>query len=124
MTTLKSPTTLTALAFFKLLADETRLHILLLLVTETELCVCELCAALEVSQPKISRHLAMLRSAAVLVDRRQGQWVYYRLNPALAGWARTILTQASQGDTSVLPALQQNLHSMGSRPGRLAQCCN
>lgn len=68
---------------FKCLADETRVRATLLIVDQGELCVCELMCALADSQPKISRHLAQLRSAGLLLDRRQGQWVYYRLNLTL-----------------------------------------
>lgn len=53
--------TLTALKLFKNLSDETRLGIVLLLREMGELCVCDFCTALDESQPKISRHLAMLR---------------------------------------------------------------
>ncbi|MFO5512354.1 metalloregulator ArsR/SmtB family transcription factor, partial [Klebsiella pneumoniae] len=51
------------LQLFKNLADETRLGIVLLLKARGELCVCDLCTALAQSQPKISRHLAMLRES-------------------------------------------------------------
>jgi DNA-binding transcriptional ArsR family regulator len=44
-------------------------------------CACDLCAALDQSQPKISRHLAMLRESGLLLDRKQGKWVHYRLSP-------------------------------------------
>ena len=54
---------LTPLQLFKNLSDETRLGIVLLLKEMGELCVCDLCAALDQSQPKISRHLAMLRES-------------------------------------------------------------
>ena len=64
--------------FFKQLADETRLRALLLITQEEELCVCELVAALDESQPKISRHLAQLRKTGLLEDRRQGHWIFYR----------------------------------------------
>src|SRR5690606_12109290 len=70
-------------ALFKALADETRARIVLLITHEQELCVCELTCALNQSQPKISRHLAQLRASGLLADRRQGQWVYYRLHPHL-----------------------------------------
>jgi ArsR family transcriptional regulator, arsenate/arsenite/antimonite-responsive transcriptional repressor len=65
---------------FKALGDETRLRILALL-SHGELCVCHLEAALGLSQPRISRHLATLRAAGVVEDRREGSWVYYRLAP-------------------------------------------
>lgn len=51
---------------FKILADETRLGIVLLLSELGELCVCDLCTALDQSQPKISRHLALLRECGLL----------------------------------------------------------
>ena len=55
---------------FKILADETRLGIVLLLSELGELCVCDLCTALDQSQPKISRHLALLRESGLLLDRK------------------------------------------------------
>ena len=60
---------LTSLQLFKNLSDETRLGIVLLLREMGELCVCDLCTALEQSQPKISRHLGMLRESGLLLDR-------------------------------------------------------
>ena len=69
--------------FFKCLADQTRLDILTLIVKQGERCVCDLTASLDLSQPKISRHLALLRTSGVLQDRRQGQWIYYSLQADL-----------------------------------------
>lgn len=66
---------------FKALADETRLRILALLM-DGELCVCEIIAALELPQSTISRHLAYLKKTAWVQDRKQGVWMYYRLNGA------------------------------------------
>lgn len=63
---------------FKALGDETRLRIVALL-SHGELCVCHLEEALQLSQPKVSRHLATLRAAGVVEHRREGTWVYYRL---------------------------------------------
>ncbi len=83
--------TLTPPIVFKCLADETRARMTLLIASEGELCVCELTCALDLSQPKISRHLAQLREAGILMDRRQGQWVYYRLNPSLPEWVQMML---------------------------------
>ncbi|MDK2776555.1 MAG: metalloregulator ArsR/SmtB family transcription factor [Pseudomonadota bacterium] len=91
----KSPSvvaaTVTPLEFYKALADETRLLSLLLITHKGELCVCDLMAALDESQPKISRHLAQLRKSGILLDRRQGQWVYYRLHPELPEWSNSVL---------------------------------
>ena len=76
----------------KTLADPTRARIALLVAREKELCVCELTCALDEIQPKISRHLALLRESGLLADRRKGQWVYYRVNPDLPEWANDVLS--------------------------------
>lgn len=83
----------TPTSIFKCLADETRARMTLLIVRQGELCVCELTAALDLSQPKISRHLAQLRLCGLLEDERRGQWVYYRLHPDLPDWVRQMLNQ-------------------------------
>jgi ArsR family transcriptional regulator len=64
--------------FFKALGDETRLRIVALL-SHGELCVCHIHEALALSQPNVSRQLAILRAAGIVVDRREGTWVHYRL---------------------------------------------
>ena len=65
---------------FRALADRTRLR-LVNLMGDDEVCVCFLVEALKLSQPKISRHLAYLRRAGVVVARREGKWMHYRLSP-------------------------------------------
>lgn len=105
---------------FKCLADETRSRIVLLVAREGELCVCELTAALELSQPKISRHLAQLRQGGLLADRRQGQWVFYRLHPELPQWVSTLLQGTLQASEHWLNADIQRLQTMNDRPLR---CC-
>ena len=77
--------------FFKLLSDETRLRCLLLIAREGVLRVCDLTSALEESQPKISRHLAQLRTLGVFQDTRQGQWVYYSIAENIPGWCRKVI---------------------------------
>ena len=66
---------------FKALSDPIRLRIILLLQAEGELCVCDLMAALEITQSKASRHLATLRHADLVIDRKDGLWSYYKLRP-------------------------------------------
>lgn len=77
--------------FFKCLSDPTRLDILKIILERQNVCVCEITEILQLSQPKISRHLALLRTHLILLDERKGQWVYYRLNPDLPEWATSIL---------------------------------
>lgn len=79
---------------FAALSDRLRLRCVLLLVREGELCVCELVQALDVSQPKVSRHLATLRTAGIVVVRREAQWLHYRLDPDRPAWLSRIVDAA------------------------------
>jgi len=95
----------------------------MLIQQEGELCVCELMEALQESQPKISRHLAQLRKFDLLSDRRQGQWVFYSINPSLPEWASEILSTTSQFNSSFIKESLDNLSLMRSRPDREQACC-
>ena len=109
--------------FYKCLAEETRLRCLLLIAHEQELCVCELTEAIDEIQPKVSRHLAQLRQCGLLVDRRQGQWVFYRLSPELPGWAKTVLAATLSSNKTFLADNLKRLEQMGDRPARTMACC-
>ncbi len=63
----------------KALADSTRLRITVLL-SNGELCVCDLTEVLKLPQPTISRHMAKLKSAGIVSDRRAGKWIHYKLS--------------------------------------------
>lgn len=80
-----------SLQLFKILSDQTRLDIILLLKASGELCVCDIYMALNLSQPKTSRHLAMLRESGLVLDSKHGKWVHYRLSPALLPWIKNII---------------------------------
>ncbi|MBV2203795.1 MAG: metalloregulator ArsR/SmtB family transcription factor [Pseudomonas sp.] len=113
---------LSPVELFKCLADETRARIALLVSLEQELCVCELTAALDQVQPKISRHLALLRSCGLLEDRRNGQWVYYRLHPQLPAWVTDMLKTTLANNIEWLRQDVQRLWQMRDRPGRKPAC--
>ena len=66
---------------FKALSDETRLRIIKLL-EQGELCVCDITAALDMVQPKVSFHLSTLKEAGLIKDRKQGKWIHYSLKDA------------------------------------------
>ena len=66
---------------FKALADPTRVAIVNRLASADEVCVCDLNAAFELSQPTISHHLKILREAGLVDSTRRGTWAYYRLVP-------------------------------------------
>ena len=65
--------------FLKLLSDETRLRIMVLLYHQ-ELCVCELCGVMDISQPNVSKHLAKMRDMGFVKDEKREQYVFYSLN--------------------------------------------
>ncbi len=115
--------TLTPTDVFKCLADDTRAKMVLLIDREKELCVCELTHALNQSQPKISRHLALLRASGVLIGRRRSQWVYYRLNPDLPQWVSDMLTLTNNASGEWLQEQSRRLVQMGDRAARIAANC-
>jgi ArsR family transcriptional regulator len=69
-----------AARFFHALSDETRLRILERLC-EGEQCVCDLTAAFRTGQSRLSFHLRVLKDAGLVMDRPEGRWIYYSLNP-------------------------------------------
>lgn len=101
------------------LADGTRLRALVLLNRETSLCVCELTAALDVPQPKMSRHLAALRGLGIVEDARIANRVFYRLDLGLPDWARGALDRLADGlrKTGDLAVIDQRLRGFPTRPG-------
>lgn len=107
----------------KSLTDETRLKCMMLIQLEKELCVCEFCEALQQIQPKISRNLAQLKKSGLLLDRRQGQWVFYRLNPSLPVWVTSILALTTEHNLAMIEPHLALLNQMGKRPERTLLCC-
>lgn len=84
-------------AFFDALVDPMRRHILALLLSHDERCVCDLNASLAAPQPKVSRHLGVLREAGLVLARREGVWMHYRLHPELPAWAVRVLWHMKEG---------------------------
>ena len=62
----------------KAVADKNRMRILKML-EKKNMCVCELAAVLEITQPSVSKHLGILKNAGLIVDARSGQWIEYSL---------------------------------------------
>lgn len=108
-------------ALFAALANEIRLRMLMLMMREGELCVCELTHAVGVSQPHASRHLAQLRELALVTDRRAGTWVYYRIHPDLPAWADEVLRATAAGLDAQAPFSEdaRRLAVMANRPSPL-----
>jgi ArsR family transcriptional regulator len=99
---------------FRALGDRTRLR-LLNLMGDGEVCVCFLVEALRLSQPKISRHLAYLRRAGIVLARREGKWMHYRLGEPREAYLAVVLAAARA-------ALKGN-PSMQTDRSRLVRLC-
>lgn len=106
--------------FFKCLADDTRLKSLFLIAKTGEACVCDLMEALELDQPKTSRHLAQLRKCGILQDERRGKWVFYKLHPELPEWAQSVIVEAALHNPSYFNDALNKL--MASQSSTL-NCC-
>lgn len=78
---------------FALLADPVRLRLLSLIASARagEVCVCELVAPLDRTQPTVSHHLRILVDAGLIVGEKRGRWVWYRIVPDRVGQLRTVL---------------------------------
>ena len=100
-------------AFFEALADPIRRRILVMLLEADELCVCDLHSTLDAPQPKVSRHLAVLRGANLVLARRDGTWMRYRLHPQLPAWALRILMHMRDGMVSEPIALTPSVCETG-----------
>jgi ArsR family transcriptional regulator, arsenate/arsenite/antimonite-responsive transcriptional repressor len=100
---------------FKALGEEIRLRILYLLLTEGELCVCDIMAALELPQSTASRHLAYLKKAGWVDDRREAVWMYYSIAKNTSGLMK-----------EMIPLLKRHLASIPaivSDYKRFCECC-
>ena len=108
--------------FTRALADTTRLRTLMLLEANDELCVCDLTEALGLAQPKISRHLAILRDTGVVLDRRAGLWIHYRIHPDLPAWAVDALTALAKGCVGKQPYEQDRKRLAQTLPRSTGTC--
>ena len=100
---------------FKALSDETRLKIIKLL-EEGELCVCDIVAALDMQQSKVSFHLGVLKEAGFIQDRKQGRWTHYRIHDADVFRRMLVLTTIEKIQESVISEDKKRLAAF--RKGR------
>lgn len=117
---------------FKALGDRTRLRIMNILLKQ-ELCVCEVMEALGLPQSKASRHLGILKNAGIILDRRDAQNVFYRVNSSDSNVSKfleslaVLFSQTSNDDdlqrlASVLSTRVDNICCPDQ--ARLNSCCN
>ena len=115
----------------KALADRQRLRILSALHQTDELCACQLVELLGLSGATTSRHLAILKAAGLLRERREGRWSHFRLGPALerhpglAAWLRATLPglEGAGMDQAALVGLLCCPPKAVAERQRLARCC-
>jgi ArsR family transcriptional regulator len=119
------------LSVFKALSDETRLRIIKLL-EQGELCVCDITAALDMVQPKVSFHLSALKEAGLIKDRKQGKWIHYSLNEKDLFRRMLILSACERMQDGVVSGDRKRLNAfLGSKDsgGKIitlkskARCC-
>ncbi len=102
---------------FGAFANPTRLRILNLLLAEKEICVCDLCEVLGLLQPKVSRHLAILRDAGLVEVRTDGRWKFYALASPPTPLHRTLVRCVGSclGDFEELAADRARLGGLETR---------
>lgn len=107
--------------FFQSLGDLTRLR-LMNLMADQEVCVCYLVKILGSSQPKISRHLAYLRNAGIVMARRDGKWMHYRIVTPPHSGAAQILRQTLDWmqEEKAMQADRARLARISTSPERFA----
>jgi ArsR family transcriptional regulator len=110
---------------FKALSEEHRLHIVAHLLQHGEVCVCEAEHFLGVSQSTASRHLRYLAAERLVEDRRDGQWVFYRLaepqdegHALLVEMLRDLLSDRTVADAEAVEAFRRErcIGAYGSAP--------
>lgn len=109
--------------FAKALSDPARVRVLVLLLQQGELCVCELVDAMEMSQSTLSSHLQIIRQAGLVTTRREGKWVYYGLEPAQTPLMESLLAQ-HQATLKADKRLQRDAQRIAQRLAlRQDGCC-
>ena len=95
---------------FKALSDETRLRIIKLL-EHGELCVCDITAALDMVQPKVSFHLSSLKEAGFIKNRKQGKWTHYSLSDKDLFRRMLLLSACERMQDSAISEDRKRLHA-------------
>ncbi len=91
------------LDFLKILADETRLKIIMML-SRRDMCVCEIMDDLGMSQPAVSHHLRLLKKSGLVRDDKDGRWVFYSLD-------QKVFEQRLAYNTDLFDQLRDNLEN-------------
>jgi ArsR family transcriptional regulator, arsenate/arsenite/antimonite-responsive transcriptional repressor len=108
----------TAAELLGAMSDPTRLRLLSLIQHNGEICVCDLIEITGLPQPKVSRHLATLRHAGWVTDRREGQWMHYSIANPESDLHKSLVGTIKKAHESV-PQLRDDLAKLAA-----CSCCN
>ena len=105
----------------KALADGGRMRVVAALLTHDELCVCQIVEMLRLSTPTVSRHMSILQNARLVRYRKDGKWVYYRLDESFPDHLRQWLLE-SLSNSEEFKADQVKLETiLNCDPGELCR---
>lgn len=85
----------------KALADGNRMRVVAALIDRDQLCVCQIVEILRLATATVSRHINILQNAGLVQSRKEGRWVYYRLDESFPGLLRTWLLDSLLNSTQV-----------------------
>ena len=110
------------LSIAKALADSNRMRVLAVLMSNDELCVCQITALLELATATVSRHMSILHGAGLVQSRKQGRWVYYRLSDAFPALLREWLKESLGGSAQLDADLTAVARVLTCDPNELCRC--
>ena len=115
------------LRVFKAFADPKRVRILELL-TKSEECACVLLDDLDISQPTLSHHMKILCDSGLVASRKEGKWMYYRINEDGCEYASQLLNNVKKhnmdGIIKILMRMNKALHLNKKSSGERRCCCD
>ena len=111
-----------SVALLKALAEPTRLRLATLLALNGETCVCELAAALDAPDFRISRHLTIMKDRGLVAARREGTWIHYRL-AAPRSRLEDCLQQCFRDCLAEHPNVVADLQRLRMHRDRTRACC-
>lgn len=108
---------ISAISLLSALSQPIRLQLATMLLRQGELCVHHLTRAIGAEQPLVSRHLGILRRSGLVACRRDGRWVYYRVNPNLPEWAKIVLRSTADAAMDQSPLIDNVCGQKGTPEG-------
>jgi ArsR family transcriptional regulator, arsenate/arsenite/antimonite-responsive transcriptional repressor len=105
----------------KALADGNRMRVIGALIENDELCVCQITEMLRLAAATVSRHMSILQNARLVQSRKQGRWVYYRLESSFPGMLRQWLMESISNSPEVTADRHNLLSILSCEPDDLCR---